>query len=56
VGRFVLLAEGDHRHSAVLWPLMNRETDATEVLAALRLRSPKCLNVVNTNILAVEGP
>jgi hypothetical protein len=55
VGRFVLLAEGDNRHAADLRPLVDHETDAAEVLVALRLRSPKCVNVVNTIILAVEG-
>jgi hypothetical protein len=54
-GRFVLLAAGDNKHSAVLGGLVGKETDAPEVLRLIREDSPGCLSVVNTNILVLEG-
>jgi hypothetical protein len=56
LGRFVIIAVGDNKHADALWPLLHRETDAAEVLPAIRRRSPSCVSVANTNILAVEGP
>jgi hypothetical protein len=44
---------GDSKHADSLWPLLHRETDAAEVLVALRRRSRGCVSVANTNILAV---
>jgi len=54
VGRFVILDEGDNAHSESLVTLLHRNTDADEVIALLRRRSPACVNVANTNILVVE--
>jgi hypothetical protein len=56
LGRFVIIAVGENKHADALWPLLHREIDAAEVLAALRRRSRGCVSVANTNILAVEGP
>jgi hypothetical protein len=36
--------------------MRHREADAAEVLAAIRRRGPACVNVANTNLLAVESP
>jgi hypothetical protein len=60
-GRFVLLDAGDNKHADALRPLLHRETDAREVLEALRRRRPGCVSVANTNILTAaagdgEGP
>jgi hypothetical protein len=53
-GRFVLLDAGDNKHADALEALLHRETDAAEVLAALRRRRPGCVSVANTNILTAE--
>ena len=53
-GGFVILDVGDNRHSQALEALLGRPTDALEVLAVIRERSPGCVSVVNANILAPE--
>jgi hypothetical protein len=53
-GPFVLLDAGDNRHAEALRPFLHRETDAGEVLAAIRRQHSMCVSVVNTNILAAE--
>jgi hypothetical protein len=53
-GRFVLLDAGDNKHADALAHLLHRETDAREVLAALRRLRPGCVSVANTNILTAE--
>jgi len=55
-GRFVLLELGDNVHAEALAPLLNQETDAQEVLAAIRRERPACVSVVNARSLAVEVP
>ena len=54
IGGFVILDAGDNRHSDVLIALMGRETDTSEVTAAIRRNSPGCVSVANTNILSLE--
>jgi hypothetical protein len=54
LGRFVLLDAGDNKHADALEALLHRETDAAEVLAALRRHRPGCVSVANANILTVE--
>jgi hypothetical protein len=55
VGRFVILDVGDNIHSESLLGLLQRPTDAAEVVALRRRRSPGCVSVTNVNILTVEG-
>jgi hypothetical protein len=50
-GRFLILDAGDNKHSAVLCGLLQRLTDAEEVLALIRRKHPGCVSVVNANIL-----
>lgn len=53
-GGFVILNVGDNKHSESLEPLLNRVTNATEVLRLIRERHPGCVSVTNANILVVE--
>jgi hypothetical protein len=53
-GRFLILDVGDNKHSDALTALLDRATDALEVLALIRREHAGCVSVVNTNILAVE--
>jgi hypothetical protein len=53
-GRFVLRDVGENRHADALEPLLHTETDAAELIVMLRRRSPQCVSVVNTNLLAAE--
>jgi hypothetical protein len=53
-GRFVVLDPGDSKHSAVLKAFTGQDTDAGEVLRAIRRLHPGCVSVVNTNLLALE--
>jgi hypothetical protein len=46
---------GDNAHSETLRALLNRPTDAEEVLLVTRERSPDCVNVANANQLVVEA-
>jgi hypothetical protein len=55
-GRFVLLDAGDNVHSQALEALVNQETDAAEVLAAIRRERAGCVSVVNANALTTEPP
>jgi hypothetical protein len=54
-GPFVIFDLGSNRHSETLIPLLNKVTNAQEVLALLRQKHPTCVNVVNASSLAVEG-
>jgi len=54
-GRVVILDVGDNRHSDSLRPLLNRTTDAVEVVRLIREHHPGCVSVANANILAVES-
>ena len=53
-GRFVILETGENMHAPSLAGLVDRPTDAAEVLALIRRHHPGCVNVVNTNILVLE--
>ncbi|HEX5272410.1 MAG TPA: hypothetical protein VFW33_18060 [Gemmataceae bacterium] len=53
-GAFVILDAGDNKHSAALFALLGRETDAATVLRVSRRDSPCCVSVANTNILVPE--
>jgi hypothetical protein len=55
LGRFVLLDAGEGKHAGALRPLLNREADADEVLAAIRREHPGCVSVVVAWRLAVEA-
>jgi hypothetical protein len=50
-GPFLILDAGDNKHAAVLCGLLQRTTDAQEVLALIRRKYPGCVSVVNANIL-----
>lgn len=54
-GPFLILDVGDNKHAQALEGLLNRVTDAAEVLAIIRRRHPACVHVVNANILAVQN-
>jgi hypothetical protein len=55
-GRFLILDAGDNKHSPVLRGLLQRLTDAEEILGLIRRKHPGCVSVVNANILvANEG-
>ena len=54
-GSFVILDVGDNRHSDTLTSLLNKVTNAQEVLALLRKKHPNCVNVVNASGLMVDG-
>jgi hypothetical protein len=53
-GDFVILAAGDNPHADALRPLVGWETNAEEVVVAVRRRHPTSVNPVNANILASE--
>jgi hypothetical protein len=53
-GRFIILDPGDNVRSDSLQALVNRATDADEVLRVLRKDHPACVNVVNAHVLAPE--
>jgi hypothetical protein len=53
-GTFVILDVGDNMHSPALTALLQKVTDAEEVLEIIRQRHASCVNVANTNILALE--
>jgi hypothetical protein len=53
-GRFLILDAGDNKHSPVLCGLLQRTTDAEEVLGLIRREHPDCVSVVNANILVAE--
>ena len=56
-GPFVIFDAGDNRHTETLTPLLNKVTNAQEVLALLRQKHPTCVNVVNASSLTVDsGP
>ena len=55
-GRFILLDAGEGKHAEALRALLGRETDAGEVLAAIRRDNPGCVSVVTACRLAVERP
>jgi hypothetical protein len=54
-GRLQILDVGDNKHSESLRTLLGRTTDAEEVVTIIRSVHPSCVNVVNANILTVEG-
>jgi len=56
VGPFVILDVGENKHGAFLAALLRRPTDAQEVVGVIRHHCPGCVNVVNGNILVLEGP
>lgn len=53
-GAFVILEEGDNKHSGALLELVGMRTDAKEVTAAIRRDSPGCVSAINSNILIRE--
>jgi hypothetical protein len=54
-GSFAILDVGDNMHSETLRALLNRPTDAEEVLLVTRERSRSCVNAANANQLVVEA-
>jgi hypothetical protein len=50
-GPFLILDAGDNKHSQALEGLLNRVTDAAEVLDLIRRGHPACVHVANANIL-----
>jgi hypothetical protein len=54
-GWLEILDVGDNKHSESLRRLLGRTTDAGEVITLIRTAHPSCVNVVNANILTVEG-
>jgi hypothetical protein len=54
-GGFHILDVGDNLHSDALAALLGKVTDADEVVRTIRREHPGCVNVVNANILVVEG-
>jgi hypothetical protein len=55
MGRFIILDPGENARSDSLRALVNRATDAQEVLHALREDHPACVNVVNAHALTPES-
>jgi hypothetical protein len=53
-GTFVILDVGHNMHSPALKALLQKVTDADEVLEIIRQRHASCVNIANTNILALE--
>jgi hypothetical protein len=53
-GRFTILDAGDNVNAGLLDALLGQVTDAEEVLQIIRQERPGCVNVVNTNVLALE--
>ncbi len=54
-GRFIILDAGIGVHTDVLLPFIGRETDAVELLAAIRSRRPGSVHVASTRRLALEA-
>jgi hypothetical protein len=54
-GGFAIVQVGDNLHSGALAALVDKVTDAAEVVRTIRRKHPGCVNVVNANILVVEG-
>src|SRR5207245_5149226 len=54
-GALQILDVGDNKHSESLRTLLGRSTNAEEVITLIRTAHPSCVNVVNANILTVEG-
>lgn len=54
-GGFVILSVGDNKHADSLEPLLNRVTNAGEVIRVIRERHAGCVSVANANILVVEA-
>jgi hypothetical protein len=53
-GDFVILDVGDNKHSPSLGALLQRVTNAAEVLAVIRRGHPACVHVANASTLVVE--
>jgi hypothetical protein len=53
-GRFLILDAGNNKHSPVLCGLLQRLTDAEEVLGLIRRKDPGCVSVVNANSLVAN--
>jgi hypothetical protein len=53
-GDFVILDAGDNKHAPALEALLQRVTNAAEVLGVIRQRHPACVHVANANTLVVE--
>jgi hypothetical protein len=53
-GKFTILDVGDNVNTWRLDALLGQVTDAEEVLQIIRKERPGCVNVVNTNVLALE--
>jgi len=53
-GDFVILDVGDSKHSDSLIGLLDRATNAAEIVGLIRRQHPGCVSVVNTNILLPE--
>lgn len=53
-GTFVILDVGHNMHSPALKILLQKVTDAEEVLEIVRQRHASCVNIASTNILALE--
>ena len=53
-GSFVILDVGDNMHSQSLRALLQRVTNAAEVIGIIRQHHPGCVNVANANILVPE--
>jgi hypothetical protein len=53
-GRFLILDPGTNKHSPVLRELLQRPTDAAEVLGLIRRQHPGCVSVVNANSLVAS--
>jgi hypothetical protein len=54
-GQFQILDVGDNKHSDSLRELLGATTNAEEVVTIIRRTRPSCVNIVNANILTVEG-
>jgi hypothetical protein len=54
-GPFEIIDVGNNKHSNSLLQFLGATTDAEELIIVLRRSYPACVNVVNANILAVEG-
>lgn len=55
-GYLLILDVGDNVHSDSLRELVNKPTDATEVVSLIRRGHSACLSVVNRNALVLESP
>ena len=53
-GPFIIVDAGENRHTDTLGELLNKVTDAREVLTLLRRKHPACVSVVNANALVPE--